>query len=97
MESESQLITSRVQELPADRKQAAEAFVGHPLRPEQLVVFMVVEPGVEPSPETRARSRARLEKLFERIDERTAGRNIDPDQADAVIDVAVAAVRSGKV
>jgi hypothetical protein len=87
-------LSSNVADLSDEQRQLLESLMGLRLQPEQVLYWVVVNPGKEPAEADKAQSRAGLQELFAKADRHADEQGASPDAFGAAVDEAVQHVRS---
>ncbi len=87
-------IIRNVTELPPSERQLYETVLGEHLEQNQRVLVMVLKPGVEPDEAVRRKAMADFQKLCEQGTAHRERLGISVEEADRVLDEAIAHVRS---
>ncbi len=87
-------LSSNVADLSDDQRQMLESLIGLRLQPDQVLYWVVVNPGKMPAEVDKARSRAGLQELFAKADRRADEHGLSPEKFGAAVDEAVQHVRS---
>lgn len=87
-------LSSNVADLSDDQRKVVESLIGHKLRREQVLYWLVVSPGREPTSAAKAESRSGLQELFEKVDRRFAEQGTTEEEFGMAVDEAVKRVAS---
>ncbi len=80
-------------EIEGDPRRWVETGLGQQLRQDQRVMVTVLNVGVEPDEETRSRAREELRHIRAEAAANIKAAGVSPEEADAVVDEAIAHVR----
>jgi hypothetical protein len=86
--------SSAVADLSDEQRKLLESLIGAPLEPEQVLYWVVVNPGKEPAEADKARARAGLQQLFAKADRHADEQRVSPEEFGEATDEAVRQVRS---
>lgn len=87
-------LSANVADLSDDQRRVLESLIGQELRPNQVLYWVVANPGQEPTSDEKARARAGLTKVFEKVDHNLAENGTTGEEMRSAIDEAVQHVRS---
>jgi hypothetical protein len=90
-------LSSNVADLSDEQRKTVEALIGQPLRSDQVLYWIVMNPGREPTAADKAKARAGLQNLFAKVDRQIDAEGTTPEQFEAAVDEAVRHVRSQSV
>lgn len=86
--------SSNVADLSDEQRKLLESLIGLPLEPQQVLYWVVVNPGKAPAEVDKARARDGLQELFAKADRRADEQGVSPAEFGAAVDEAVRQVRS---
>lgn len=87
-------LSANVADLSDDQRRVLESLIGQELRPNQVLFWVVANPGQEPTSHDKAQSRAGLMDIFDKVDRRLAENGTTDEEMESAIDEAVKHVRS---
>jgi hypothetical protein len=87
-------LSTNVADLSDEQRKLLESLIGLRLQPEQVLYWIVVNPGKEPTEADKAQSRAGLQELFAKADRHANEQGVSPDEFGAAVDEAEQHVRS---
>ena len=87
-------LSSNVADLSDEQRTLLESLIGLPLQPEQVLYWIVANPGTAPSAADKDRARTGIQELFAKVDRHAEARGIGPDEFGSAVDEAVRDIRS---
>lgn len=87
-------LSANVADLSDDQRRVLESLIGQELRPNQVLFWVVANPGQEPTSDDKARARTGLMGILEKVDRNLAEKGTTDEEMESAIDEAVKHVRS---
>jgi fatty acid/phospholipid biosynthesis enzyme len=91
-----ELFIRSASEIEGDPRRWLESGLGQQLQQNQRVMVTVLNVGVEPDEETRREAREELRRIRAEAAANIKAQDVSPEEVDAVVDEAIAAVRRPK-